>query len=65
MVILALLALIGGILCGLSGFQHPILLLLTQHSDIILYCLMFFVGISVGMHKGLFSNLSNHKGLLC
>ena len=53
MVILAVIALVGGIACGLLGWDQGIIALLTDHSDYILYVLMFLVGISVGLNKGL------------
>ena len=53
MVALAVAALVGGVACGLSGWEPAVLTLLTGHSDYILYVLMFLVGISVGLNKGL------------
>ena len=53
MVILAVIALVGGVVCGLLGWDQGIIALLTDHSDYILYVLMFLVGISVGLNKGL------------
>lgn len=60
MVILALLALFAGIACGLSGAGTSVLSFLTSHVDVILCLLMFLVGISVGLHRGLFSNLRKY-----
>lgn len=53
MVALAVAALIGGVVCGLNGWDRGLAALLTDHSDYILYALMFLVGISVGLNKGL------------
>lgn len=60
MVILALLALFAGIACGLSEAGASVLSLLTSHVDIILCLLMFLVGISVGLHRGLLANLRKY-----
>ena len=51
MVILAVIALVGGVVYGLSGLEVPLLTLLTDHSDLVLYLLMFLVGISIGMTR--------------
>lgn len=53
MVVLAVIALVGGVACGLLGWDQGIIALLTDNSDYILYVLMFLVGISVGLNKGL------------
>ena len=53
MVVLAVIALVVGVACGLLGWDQGIIALLTDNSDYILYVLMFLVGISVGLNKGL------------
>lgn len=53
MVALAVIALVGGVACGLLGWDQGIIALLTDNSDYILYVLMFLMGISVGLNKGL------------
>lgn len=53
MVVLALLSLVLGVVYGLSGADWSLLTTLSNHTDLILYALMFFVGISIGMHGGL------------
>lgn len=60
MVILAVLALTGGILYGLSGLELAPLTLLTGHSDLVLYLLMFLVGISIGMHEGIWAKIRQY-----
>ena len=51
MTLLAIFALIGGVLCGSLHLQNVVLDFLTTHEDLILNCLMFSVGISIGLHK--------------
>ena len=53
MVVLALAALVGGILFGLSGISLAPLDFISLHSDLILYALMFLVGISIGLNRGI------------
>lgn len=57
MVFLALGALVCGVACGafpsVSRFLEP----LTSHTQWLLYLLMFSVGISVGLHKGILADL--------
>lgn len=57
MVLMALGSLIAGIFCGAFPAAADFLQPLTDHSDILLYLLMFSVGISVGLHRGLLSRL--------
>lgn len=61
MIIFAMIfALACGLLYGLSGAQLPVLDALSQNTDLILYALMFSVGISVGMQRGLFSKIREY-----
>src|SRR5699024_11127578 len=60
MVILAVAALVGGILCGLTGFGSSVTGFLVEHRDMILYLLMFLVGISIGMHHGLIKKIREY-----
>lgn len=60
MVLMALAALIGGILLGLYGPAGTILDQLVIHSDWILYLLMFSVGISVGLHRGILQKIKEY-----
>lgn len=60
MVILAVIALVGGVLYGLSGLEFPLLTLLTGHSDLVLYLLMFLVGISIGLHEGILAKIKQY-----
>ena len=52
-VLFTLLALVLGLFCGLSGFDPAPVSFLSRHSDMVLYLLMFSVGISIGMHNGI------------
>ena len=52
-VLFTLLALVLGLFCGLSGFDPAPVSFLSRHSDMVLYILMFSVGISIGMHNGI------------
>lgn len=60
MVILAVIALVGGVVYGLSGLEVPLLTLLTDHSDLVLYLLMLLVGISIGMHEGIWAKIKQY-----
>lgn len=60
MVGLAIAALLGGIVCGLTGFGNEVTGILVQHRDLILYLLMFFVGISIGMHRGILKKIREY-----
>ena len=60
MVILAVIALVGGVLYGLSGLELPLLTLLAGHSDLVLYLLMFLVGISIGLHEGIWAKIKQY-----
>ncbi len=61
MIYLALLSLAAGILYGLSGLSCYPLQLLIEHSDYILYLLMFVVGIGVSFQRGLLTRLKEHR----
>lgn len=60
MVVLALIALILGVAYGLTGIEINFITSLTSRTDFILYSLMFFVGISVGLHKGILKDLKKY-----
>ena len=59
-VLFTLLALVLGLFCGLSGFNPTPVSFLSQHSDMILYILMFSVGISIGMHNGILKKIRQY-----
>lgn len=60
MVLLALAALVLGVLCGLSGADGAAISFITSNTDFILYLLMFLVGISIGLHQGLVQRLREY-----
>lgn len=60
MVILTILALILGIGYGVSGINISLLHGLATHTDLILYVLMFSVGISIGLHEGIFDKIRQY-----
>ena len=59
-VLFTILALLLGLAYGLSGLELPLLTFFSQHTDLVLYLLMFSVGISVGLHRGLLQELRRH-----
>ena len=55
MIVLCMIsALAFGLLYGLSGIEITLVELISKNTDIILYVLMFFIGISIGMQKDIF-----------
>lgn len=60
MVILVILCLIGGILCGRFLFSPELSASIVSASDWILYLLMLAVGISVGSNKMVFRKLKEY-----
>ncbi len=60
MVVFTILALLLGVICGLLGGESRLLAAFTEHTDLILYILMFSVGISVGMHRGILEKLREY-----
>ena len=60
MTILAILALVGGVLCGSLHLHNVVLDFLTTHEDLILNCLMLSVGISIGLHKGIVQKIRQY-----
>lgn len=60
MVLLTIAALVLGVAYGLGGLQWPVVDFLTSHTDAVLYLLMFSVGISVGMYRGLAAKIRQY-----
>lgn len=60
MAVLALAALLLGILCGVLKLDNFVISLISSNSDIILSILMFSVGISVGLNRGLIEKLKKY-----
>ncbi len=60
MVFIAIFSLIAGVLCGKFVFSETLLQLFSHYSDVVLYILMFSVGISVGMNKSVFAKIRQY-----
>ena len=61
MVYLAVIALLGGIACGMAGLDNVLLIkMITSNRDLILYILMFLVGISIGLNRGIVSKIKEY-----
>ena len=61
MLCLAVIALAGGIACGMAGLDEtPLVQSITANRDYILYILMFLVGISIGLSKGIVSKIREY-----
>lgn len=60
MVILTIAALLAGLIYGASGLEFSLISLITEHTDLILYLLMFCVGISIGRQKGVLQRLREY-----
>lgn len=60
MIIVALIALLLGIACGTLDVDNFIVLTLSSNKDLILYVLMFSVGISIGLHRGLIHKIREY-----
>lgn len=61
MALIALTCLGAGVFCGLGLFPPALSGWLTGHSEKILWLLMFFVGISVGMGKEVFRRVKSYR----
>lgn len=60
MVILAVLALVLGVLVGTFDVQNFLLDALVSNKDLVLYLLMFSVGMSIGLHKGIIRKIKEY-----
>ena len=60
MVLCMICALVLGLLYGLSGAEWGLVDIVSRHSDLILYLLMFFIGISIGTQRGIFSKIKEY-----
>lgn len=60
MVFIAVFALVSGVFCGKYVFTDAVIQFFSQYSDIVLYLLMFSVGISVGMNKSVFGKIRQY-----
>lgn len=60
MVIFTILALLLGLLYGISDLELELISAISKNSDLILYLLMFSVGISVGMYRGIVQKIKTY-----
>lgn len=60
MVVLAVAALILGVIYGLAGLDIALITVISSNTDILLYILMLSVGISIGLHKGLYEKIKQY-----
>lgn len=60
MVILVLIALVSGIVCGQFIFSSELSVFLSSNSETILFLLMFLVGISIGMNRDVFKKIAQY-----
>lgn len=61
MIVLCMIcALAFGLLYGLSGAEFVLIDIMNQNTNLILYILMFFIGISIGMQKDIFSKIKEY-----
>lgn len=51
-VLFMICALVIGLLYGMSGIEFTFLNIISENTDLVLYILMFSVGISIGMQEG-------------
>lgn len=60
MVFLTIAALCAGVAYGVLGVEVSLVSLITAHTDLVLYLLMFCVGISIGMQEGVLKKLREY-----
>lgn len=61
MIIIAIVSLVLGVICGQWIFSDNIIQIFTYISDYVLYILMFSVGISVGTNKMIFKKMHEYN----
>ena len=59
-ILFTFISLLGGLAYGIFGFHIPAVSLILKNTDGVLYALMFFVGISIGMHRGILSKIREY-----
>ena len=52
------ISLAAGLLYGILGMENPLFSFLLKNTDGVLYVLMFSVGVSIGMHRGIVSKMT-------
>ena len=56
-----MIALLGGIACGMAGLDSALPVeMIVSNKDIILYILMFLVGISIGLNRGIINKIKEY-----
>ena len=59
-VLLTIVSLILGLAYGFLDFENAFISILAEHTDIVLYILMFSVGISIGMYDGMIQKIKEY-----
>ena len=59
-VLLTLLSLVLGLAYGFFGIENGLISTIAQNTNIVLYILMFSVGISIGMHEGILQKIKEY-----
>lgn len=59
-VLLTLLSLVLGLAYGFFGIENGLISMIAQNTNIVLYVLMFSVGISIGMHEGILQKIKEY-----
>lgn len=59
-VLFTILSLILGLAYGVLGLDNALLSMIADHTDLVLYVLMFSVGISIGMHDGIMKKIREY-----
>lgn len=59
-VFLTIVSLVLGLAYGFFGIENTLISILTENTDIILYILMFSVGISIGMYDGIVQKIREY-----
>ena len=59
-VVLTVLSLVLGIAYGYLDVENTFISMISQNTQVILYVLMFSVGISIGMHDGIMKKLKEY-----
>ena len=60
LVLFTILSLFLGLAYGLSGLELWLIDWVSSHSDLVLYLLMFTIGISIGMHDGIIGKIRGY-----
>ncbi len=57
---LTIFSLIAGLACGFFGLGDTVFSVVREHTDLILYVLMFCVGIMIGMREGILAKIKEY-----